>query len=95
VPVGAVAPRSSFLMYRLAEKEQPGWGLTNGSDLQVRSPNDFDTWVRGAMAELSDSGAPPDGITYDYVMELSRQIRASVPADAAARQPAVSASAGK
>ncbi len=47
-------------------------------DLEINSPEDFDTWVCGAMADLSDSGTAPEGITYEYVMNLIRQIRESL-----------------
>ena len=38
-------------------------------------PAEFDVFVRGAMAELSDDGQAPEYVTYDYVRELSEQAR--------------------
>ncbi len=40
---------------------------------------EVDTWVLGAMAELSDNGKPPEGIIYESVLQLARQIRESLP----------------
>jgi len=39
---------------------------------------EFDTFVRGAMAELSDSCTVPEHVTYQKVMELAEQIRSSI-----------------
>jgi hypothetical protein len=36
--------------------------------------NEFDIWVRGAMAELSDDRKAPDYVTYDFVMNLAREL---------------------
>ena len=47
-------------------------------DLMIETQDDFDTWVRGAMAELSDNGVVPEGISYEKVMELSSRIRESL-----------------
>ena len=38
-------------------------------------PTEFDMFVRGAMAELSDDGQAPEYVTYDYVRKLSEQAR--------------------
>ena len=40
--------------------------------------DEFDFWVRGAMAECSDDGKAPDFVTYDYVMNLADTIRNSL-----------------
>ena len=53
-------------------------GVTN--DIRIRNSNDFDALVRGAMAELSDDGQAPDHVTYEQVMELSKKLRESLPA---------------
>lgn len=37
----------------------------------------FDAFVRGAMAELSDDGVAPEVVTYENVLQLSQQIRES------------------
>jgi len=46
-----------------------------GEQLTVTSEREFDTWVGGAMAELSDSGTAPAHVTYRAVLELAQQIR--------------------
>lgn len=52
----------------------PGTMILNvGTPIRIRNKNDFDALVLGAMAELSDSGKAPVGITYDRVMELTRR----------------------
>ena len=48
-------------------------------DLQIKTAADFDTWVRGAMAELSDGAVVPKHMTYDYVLGVARQIRSTIP----------------
>lgn len=45
--------------------------------LAVDSAEDFDVLVRGAMAELSDSGTAPPHVTYEQVLDLAERIRAS------------------
>jgi hypothetical protein len=52
------------------------WGA--GNPLHIRNDADFNEFVLGAMAELSDAGIAPEGITYDYVMNLSQQLRESL-----------------
>jgi hypothetical protein len=54
----------------------PSWGA--GEPLHIRNNADFNEFVLGAMAEASDGGVAPEGITYDYVMQLSLQIRESL-----------------
>jgi len=44
----------------------------------IETSEDFDEWVLGAMAELSDDGKAPEGFTYDEVLELAEEIRASM-----------------
>ena len=51
--------------------------LKNRSLLTIK-PHEFEEFVLGAMAELSDDGKVPAGITYDGVLELAKQIRASI-----------------
>jgi hypothetical protein len=41
----------------------------------IDGPQDFNDLVRGAMAELSESGQAPHGITYERVMQLARDVR--------------------
>ncbi|HUW18882.1 MAG TPA: hypothetical protein VMW16_06230 [Sedimentisphaerales bacterium] len=40
--------------------------------------HEFNRFVLGAMSELSDNSQPPTHVTYDSVMKLSEQIRASL-----------------
>ncbi len=47
-------------------------------DLEINSGEDFDTLVRGAMADMSDGGVVPENVTYERVMALCGQIRASL-----------------
>jgi hypothetical protein len=49
-----------------------------GEELTIRSESEFDTWVRGAMAELSDDGTAPKHVTYRKVMQLARQTRMTI-----------------
>ncbi len=46
------------------------------SYLFIQNENDFDTFIRGAMAELSNAGAALEDITYEGVLELADEIRA-------------------
>jgi hypothetical protein len=39
--------------------------------------DEFDTFVRGAMAELSDEGKAPEHVTYQNVLQLAEKIRNS------------------
>jgi hypothetical protein len=62
----------------------PGSAKLNVTNcVRIRDKADFDALVLGAMAELSDEARPPSGLTYDRIMELSRQKKAS-PATATA-----------
>ncbi len=40
--------------------------------------DEFDTFVRGAMAELSDEGKAPEYVTYQKVLQLTKKIRNSL-----------------
>lgn len=40
--------------------------------------DEFDTFVRGAMAELSEDGKAPESVTYESVLQLTKQIRESL-----------------
>lgn len=60
---------------RALKKEE--MSATMHSTIEVTA-SDFDELVLGAMAELSDSGAAPAGITYEGVTRLAQQIRASL-----------------
>lgn len=45
-----------------------------GDGIVIESAEDFDRWVLGAMAELSDGGVPPQDLTYERVLALSKKI---------------------
>jgi hypothetical protein len=47
-------------------------------DILIESAEDFNKWVLGAMAELSDQGTAPQGLTYESVLDLTEQIRESM-----------------
>ena len=47
-------------------------------DIRIENKNDFDTFVLGAMAELSEDGKAPEGVTYESVLQLTKQIRESM-----------------
>ncbi len=49
-----------------------------GDEISIDSEQEFNSWVLDAMAELSDDGIAPEGITYDGVLELAQQIRESL-----------------
>ena len=44
-------------------------------DIQVGNENDFNIFVLGAMAELSDEGKVPTDVTYEKTLRLAQQIR--------------------
>ena len=45
---------------------------------EIRTEDDFNTFVLGAMAELSDDGKAPENVTYESVLQLAEQIRKSL-----------------
>jgi len=68
------------VLYRFNLEPQPKWriGSTVDYGILIETSEDFDEWVLGAMAELSDDGKAPEGFTYDEVLELAEEIRASM-----------------
>ncbi len=46
--------------------------------LLIETKEDFDKWVLGAMAALSDDGKAPENVTYESVLQLTKQIRESL-----------------
>ena len=87
VPEKAPPPRSRPCGYTLLyhvnsslvsapERTSMGWG--SGDFLDIPNAADFNEFVCGAMAELSDGGVVPEHVTYDNVRKLSRQIRDSL-----------------
>ena len=84
VPNGQPPARSSVVGYQLNvkfEANKTRFGTLPGNlfdDLPIHTDYDFNAWVRGAMAELSDYGEPPEGVSYESVLRLAEQIRASL-----------------
>ncbi|MDH4241457.1 MAG: hypothetical protein OEW48_18005, partial [Phycisphaerae bacterium] len=65
------------LIYRFNFQPEPNWRtspIVFDHGIVIESGEDFDKWVLGAMAELSDSGVPPQDLTYEGVLALSKQI---------------------
>jgi len=84
VPQNQVPSRESIIGYQLLHRYNTdknkivgSVSLSHHEDIQIETEEDFEEWVLGAMAELSDDGKTPEGITYQSVLELSRQIRGS------------------
>lgn len=59
-------------LWRFNTTTQPSGqiGMTVGYGVPIKTPEDFDKWVRGAMVELSDSATAPDQVTYQSVSKL-------------------------
>ena len=82
VPDEKAPKRNTFQTYKVISKYnfgprpffdgRPG---TLGQELTINSEQEFDIWVRGAMAELSDEGKAPESITYKNVLQLAEKIR--------------------
>jgi hypothetical protein len=47
-------------------------------DLVIASEQEFDTWVPGAMAAVSEKDKAPDHVTYQNVLQLAKEIRHSL-----------------
>jgi len=83
VPDGNPPARSSLVAYELSikyEVDKDRFGTRPGNlseDIVIDSSYDFNTWVLGAMAELSDDGKAPEHVTYENVLRLAEQIRNS------------------
>jgi hypothetical protein len=52
--------------------------LSMAAELTIEKAEEFDTFVLGAMAELSDDGRAPADVAYEGVLELVEQIRESL-----------------
>lgn len=81
VPDNQPPQRSMLFAYEVnlefdVDKSRFGtWPRNISEDLVIDSRYDFDTWVLGAMAELSDNGKAPEQVTYGDVLQLAKQIR--------------------
>ena len=85
VPDGQVPQRSTFEAYKIIKKynniePRRFGGAPNlvADEITINSKEDFDTWVLGAMAELSDHRKAPEDISYEKVLQLTGQIRKSL-----------------
>jgi hypothetical protein len=47
-------------------------------DIVIENEQDFNMWVLGAMAELSDGEKPVDNLTYQDVLQLAQKISRSI-----------------
>ena len=76
-PLWSVREFGYDILYRFNLPRVPEWTilLKVYDGLHIETAEDFDTWVLGVMAELSDGGAAPEQVTYERVTELARQIR--------------------
>lgn len=76
-PPAAVKYTGYDVLWRFNSTSAPngGIGLKAMYGVPIVTAEDFDKWVGGAMAELSDTGAAPDQLTYQSVLQLSRQVR--------------------
>ena len=78
-PPASVRQLGCDVLYRFNLDPEPKWriGLTVNC-MPIEAVKDFDKWVRGAMAELSDDGKAPENMTYERVMRLAEQIGESL-----------------
>lgn len=78
-PPASVRQLGCDVLYRFNIDPEPKWriGLTVDCSLLIKGAEDFGKWVLGAMAELSDDGEVPAGITYERVLVLTEQVRES------------------
>ena len=84
VPNGDPPARATFTLYQVRHRYNPQDRLRGGSmsasvhqDIVI-GESDFDPFVRGAMAELSDDRQVPDHVTYKQVMQLSKKLQESL-----------------
>jgi hypothetical protein len=51
------------------------FGLSAVYGSVIKTTEDFDKWIGGAMVELSDNGKAPESLTYQKVTELAQRLR--------------------
>ncbi len=87
VPDGEPPEPNAVMNYRIhyrinverTDQIEIQWKQTATPDpTMIESEEDFETHVFKAMAERSDNGAIPAHVTYDNVMRMAEQLRASV-----------------
>ncbi len=59
-------------------KENWQLNVTLVAGIKIETADEFNVLVRGAMAELSDDGKAPEDVTYESVLQLTKQIRESL-----------------
>jgi hypothetical protein len=76
-PPAGVRQLGCDVLYRFNIEPKPKWrlGLTVNCSLLIGGAEDFDKWILGAMADLSDDGTAPADITYERVLALAEQVR--------------------
>lgn len=77
-PPASVRSSGYDVLYRFnMGNHQPKWvlGLNAEYGVPIETAEDFDKWVLGAMAELSDDGKAPEHVTYDRVLLVIEQLR--------------------
>jgi hypothetical protein len=67
--------RPALYRFNLDPKPNAQFGLSVEYGGPIKTAEDFDKWVRGAMAELSDNGKAPEPLTYQKVTELAQHLR--------------------
>jgi hypothetical protein len=83
VPDNQPPQRSMLFAYEVSlefdvDKSRFGtWPRNISEDLVIDSSYDFNTWILGAMAELSDNGKAQEEMTYESTLQLAEQIRES------------------
>ena len=84
VPDGLGPKHSETFGYELlcrvnSERQMGQWpGMSVDYGIKIETEEDFDIWVRGAMAELSDDGKAPDDVSYESVLRLAELTRESL-----------------
>jgi hypothetical protein len=76
-PPASIQQLNCDVLYRFNLDPEPKWriGLTADCPMLIEGSEDFDKWVLGAMAELSDDGTAPVDITYERVLALAEQVK--------------------
>ncbi len=65
----------ALYVFNLEHEPRLKINLPVSSGLLIETKEDFDKWVLGAMAELSDDGKAPENVTYESVLQLTNKIR--------------------
>jgi len=84
IPNNDTLSRKAFLGYQVLTKYNFDESLFQNKvqalhhDLVIHGPEDFEQWVLGAMADMSDAGLAPAHVTYENVMKLAEELRQSL-----------------